>query len=400
MSERIYPPEPPFPGPPPPEPPPRCDIDIEAIKFNHDTSSLTSDAMNIRKNKNEDVEIPEWKKGENDPKDSPAAYAIKETENEQITIEAKFTIDPPTIKQAKIKAEGGGILGKIEPTVVEFENGVSKPEYVSFELKNHTIGKNGIVRKDIEWRWKYICYCDIKWRDMRTTKHRIYVVLEEPPSPWMQAVASDKNPWTDALDKACVIASGKKSKLAASTAITKHIYSKYGLAYDIWWGAGHYSSGYGNFDLTAWLNNFVNGKIVNCYDCAASLAALGNVVGCDLTYQFHGPFGYLNIVVPIGRGRCNNPFYGSSGTKPIMGKDDASRTYFGNHAYTKMDRKVFDATMQGDYSRIHHPEPLSVPFWLINRMQNEYERKVIDISTPAEKAADQGTPQPQNMTIR
>ena len=36
---------------------------IEAIKFNHDSSSATHDALNIRANSTTFVTVPEWQKG-------------------------------------------------------------------------------------------------------------------------------------------------------------------------------------------------------------------------------------------------------------------------------------------------------------------------------------------------
>ena len=38
-------------------------MDVDAIKFNHDTSSAISGAMNIRKNASQSVSIPEWRNG-------------------------------------------------------------------------------------------------------------------------------------------------------------------------------------------------------------------------------------------------------------------------------------------------------------------------------------------------
>jgi hypothetical protein len=53
---------------------------LEAIKFNHDQSSATGDAFNIRRNDTEQVNVPEWRRGISvKPEDSPAAYAIRET---------------------------------------------------------------------------------------------------------------------------------------------------------------------------------------------------------------------------------------------------------------------------------------------------------------------------------
>ena len=52
-------------------------------------------------------------------------------------------------------------------------------------------------------------------------------------------------------------------------------------------------------------------------------------------------------MLPIGRGKCNNPFYGSWANDPVRGEDDATRSGFGNHAYTKLaGQNNYDACMK------------------------------------------------------
>ncbi len=121
-----------------------CDLKLAAISFNHDTNGLTGDAINVRKNFTTTVAPPEWTPAVTSAADSPAAYAIAETQGHKITIKAKFTISPWGATQAEIKADGGGVLGGLDPQIVNFANGVSVPEFVSFELGHHTIGNDGI----------------------------------------------------------------------------------------------------------------------------------------------------------------------------------------------------------------------------------------------------------------
>ncbi len=87
---------------------------------------------------------------------------------------------------------------------------------------------------------------------------------------------------------------------------------------------------------------------------------------------------------PVGRGRCNNPFYGDTGPNflsscpplstigAVTGKDDICRSTFSNHAYGKMSGKVYDSCM-----KIRNG-------WLINLSQAAYANTVIDESTLAE----------------
>jgi hypothetical protein len=124
------------------------------------------------------------------------------------------------------------------------------------------------------------------------------------------------------------------------------------------------------------------------------------------------------MVLPIGRGQCNNPFYGCWSNDPVRGVDDATRTGFGNHAYTKLaGQNNYDACMKrwltwleqllltivyfivwlillvlslGQVDRFDLLERASG--WLVNLTQGEYNAETIDVSTPAEAAAAGGTP--------
>jgi len=38
-------------------------VQLEAIKFNHDSASATHDALNVRRNATQFVTVPEWQRG-------------------------------------------------------------------------------------------------------------------------------------------------------------------------------------------------------------------------------------------------------------------------------------------------------------------------------------------------
>jgi len=295
-----------------------CDLKLVAISFNHDTSALTMDAMNVRKNFATAISAPEWTAGKTAPTDSPAAYAIKETHGQTITVKAKFTISPTSATQAEIKAEGGGVLGALDPQTVAFSGGVSVPEFVSFELRHHTIGNDGIKLEDITWNWKYRCCGGCEWEPLATTHHRIYVVLEEPKLPWKQQPSpSDQNPWTEALDYACVWAGGKKTRDDAATAITEAVNSSLGLVYDNALGASHYTSAnLAIFELTQFIAYLKNGTglghIVNCTDCATITTTFSNLVGCDLHASKMGSYFDLTPFRGIGAATFGCPGFGCS----------------------------------------------------------------------------------------
>ena len=294
-----------------------CDLKLVAISFNHDKNSLTADAMNVRRNFATAITAPEWTTGTTLATDSPAAYAIKETQGNKITIKAKFTIFPKKAK-AEIKADGGGVLGSIDPQLVTFLNGVSVPEFVSFDLSHQTIGADGIKLEDITWDWKFRCCGGAKWEPLQTTHHRIYIVLEEPTLAWKQQPFPDtQNPWTEALDYACAWAAGTKNRDDAAAAITQQINANLGLAYDMAAGASHYTSNFlAIFELTQFLAYLKNGTglgpIVNCTDCATITTTFSNLVGCDLHASKMGSGFALTPIKGIGQPGFGCPNWGCS----------------------------------------------------------------------------------------
>ena len=344
----------------PSDPDSACRIWITHIKFNYDQTRLANDAFNIRIDRLHDVPVPEWDRSKVLAADSPAAYALKETTRQQVYIEARFQIDPPhPDRDGRVKASGGGILGAIDPIAIHFVNGISRDtshpgdqQYVRIPLNHRSF--SAITRKDIRWDWFYECPHSNTWVPMNvSTRHRIYVVLEQPPNPWSQT-NPQVYPWTKALDYAIIDANtmGLNDSSEAAARIVQHVNGE-PLQYDIWHGSPKYYAGFfgsGTFDIDGWLAGFTHGPIVNCYDCAAAVTTFSDAVGCQLSYQFHQPFGVLDPVYPIGRGLCNNPFYGSSGPPnnvPLVGLDDAGRTGFGNHAYSKQAGNNYDACMRG-----------------------------------------------------
>ena len=310
-----------------------CKVGVAAISFNHDTASMSADAFNVRRNFKDAVSVPEWTPGKTQPTESPAAYAIEETLGHTITIQAKFTISTTDCTHAEIRAEGGGILGAVDAQVVAFSGGVSLPELVSIPLRNQTIALGGIRLEDITWTWQYRCPGETSWQLMETTRHRIYVVLEKPTLPWQQQPFSyDQNPWTDALDYACVWARGKTTRDDAAAAITRTINGKLGLIYDISAGTPQYIplqfGAPSVFELTKFLDYVKTGKglgrIVNCNDCATITTTFANLVGCDLHASVIGWGFVLTPVKVIGHDDFGCPEWGCSFRfHEVAWKDDA-----------------------------------------------------------------------------
>lgn len=407
---------------------------LRAITFNHDLISATTSALNIRKNKDFETALPEYDSAI--PRTAPeqcAAYSIAATRNQAVFVRCSFAMSTGAPASVEIRASGGGVLGKLDAQAAHVPAGANVS--VDFPLSQRSFSSIG--RHDVTWQWEWRDSGGGSWQPLVNTSHRIYLLLTTPGAPWTQTFANKRNPWTDLLDHVCVIAAGKTSEMAASIAMAKAIFSNYSLRYDIQTGADRYGFGgtSGSFRMTQWIANVLNGTppaiplfcsgtaeqynnnwIINCYDAAASLALMSKAVGARLDYYFHQPFGYLRFVVPIGRGRCNNPFYGCTSNDPVRGADDTTRDRFGNHAYTKApSSNNFDACMKrylGWFERLI----LTILYflvwliilifslgtvnrfdlfdraqgWLVNLAQAEYNTATIDTSTPAEAAAASG----------
>ena len=405
-------------------------LTLKTITFNHDLFSANTSALNIRRNKDLEIPIPEYDAAApRTAAESCAAYAKQETTAQNVFVRVEITNTGGGNPHFEVGAQGGGVLGALDPQAVDFTGG-AVTKTVDFPLNHRNFGS--VIRQDATWNWEFRQQGNPNWSALVNTSHRIYVVLKAPPAPWTQAVGDKRNPWTDLLDFCCVIAGGSQTAAQATEAITKDVHTSYPLRYDIVTGApryGFFQTGT-SFQLTNWINYvlkvnapanpvFCNGSaeqyknfwIVNCYDCAASAALMAKSVGADSDYYFHSPFGYLRYVLPIGRGKCNNPFYGCFGNNPAVGPDD-QRTGFGNHAYQKLSGvKNYDACMREWISplfkfilillwliiliitlgMVNNKSLLNrAGGWLVDLLQADYNLRTIDTSQPFEASAAAG----------
>lgn len=276
---------------------------LEAIKFNHDPDSATTDAFNIRRNETQPVIQPEWRSGITlNPEDSPAAYARDVTNGKTLTIQAKFRCTDSAIASVKVRALDGhqvlrsvvmvNVLGEVCPEEVVFTNGES--DFAIFELTKVRIQDVGVSVSDTIWRWQFSVNSGA-WTDFATTTHRIYTVLAMPTRPWQpdSSVSSNtQQPWTEVLDYACRWAASATSVPQAAKLVTEQVN---GLGS----GLVHYdnpqsgSTGFtidsppsfdcGDFLLLLRGQPHLRGSGVNCDDCAAFVATFANILGCDLS---------------------------------------------------------------------------------------------------------------------
>jgi hypothetical protein len=330
-------------------------MELTGIKFNYGQSTGTVNALSIRQNFTTDVAVPEWVKGKTLAKSSPVAYSITAVAGKIVTIQASFAADPGTPATVDVRADGGGILGAIDPTTINLKGGVSAPEFVTLSLTHHQIGPSGILKQDVQWDWFYKS-TDGTWVPMGSSSHRVYVLLDTPFLPWLQPPTPPASvtqlPWVDALEQSCVWAGGKLNPLDAASAVTQAVNSNLGLTYDVSHGASKYTQALGPsswFLCTAFLA-FINrqpegkGNVVNCTDCATIVTSFANLLGCQLAAAvMAGPGGFLcNKIIAIGGGTVwNYPF------------PPANRFAYHEVAWTgafKHGDQIFDACLQADHS--------------------------------------------------
>lgn len=171
----------------------------------------------------------------------------------------------------------------------------------------------------------------------------LFVVLNTPAKFYGPGV------WTEALRFLIkrVKLTGCKDDAEVTKKITAYCHTSHGVRYDTLNGESNFglTNQGGSFQLLSYINKEPSKKsIVNCYDQAAAVQSLAGAVGCLVKWIFMYPYGYINTTNLVGVGPCNNPFFETNGTPPLM-KDrfSAERTAFNNHAFVSTMDKILDA---------------------------------------------------------
>jgi hypothetical protein len=363
-------------------------VEVTNIKFNHDTGASANDALNIRQDYSTQFDISdgEWIKG-------GASIPVCYTTNKAVTAKARFTVQPAGITSADIWAvstDSGGSLGDVAKTNVTFSGGVSSPEYVTFQISGTT---PTAIKKTVvdawQWRMENINGSATPECDLNISgTHTVYTILNEPVAPWDNAVGSEKNAWTKALDSVIANAAcgGDSAASNALSHIAQHLHTGHGLTYDtgdvVTGEAGRPKYASSNLGGTMNLSGYIDksstlygtaGNVINCYDQASGVCTFGRLLGVSVTYRYMSPFGYINSVNLVGEGNCNNPFYPLTTGSKITGPDEVApvRSGFGNHAFTSFGGYVFDSCA-GPH--------------LGTRTETQYVADTVDSSTPAEAA--------------
>ena len=287
-------------------------MELVAIAFNHDSNASRNDALNIRRDGDEFVAVPEWQRGQSAP--SPAAYSIANTRGRTITIKVRLSAPeraggsaqvravpapPPTLSlglpplQAATVNElwtyNAGALGRVGAREVAFDSG-GDSGFVAFELLDPLFHHRGVGTFHVAWAWQYRVGSGRVWLPLTTTQHRVYSLLAVPTAPWEQQpydVFNTQLPWSSVLDWATFWAAGAQDDVTAASAVTSGVFAQGGrsITYGCQFSSpSRYS--YPVFDCTSFLARLAGfpgyGIFVNCSDCATFASTFANALGCDL----------------------------------------------------------------------------------------------------------------------
>lgn len=298
----------------------RTVYEVSAIQFNFHVGSITNDGLNIRRSYSTQAPSPSWQKGVSVTyADSPVAYAIKETLGNTLAI--RVSLKANGTSGAYIRATGGGLLGGVKERFISFDaNGLSG--YETFDLENPTFHAYGVGAYNVAWRWQWRLTPSDTWRDIFTTRHRMFVILEKPTLPWVQTSGSTSLPWTDALEIACNWAKGATTRDAAAGLVTEGYNGCGKVSYDTTSGSTFY--GWISYNLTQMINRLNGGpglgSKVNCTDSANTVSTFANLLGCDLWQSRMGSSFDLNPIIAIGYNTWAIPFWGGFGYHEVAWK--------------------------------------------------------------------------------
>ena len=297
----------------------------------------------------------------------------------------KFGTTSSLLTSAKIRAENADVAG--EKCLKSFgEKSVAflgrTTDYIEFAMSGTMLQKMFLSNSEtLKWIASEInshAMSEVSFYE--TGSHKVYVILDNPVAPWSNSGLNNQNAWTDALDFvistiSCV---NKSADTDVLQQITRYLFQNHGLTYETRNGSPKYAipaNNKVNCNLTGYINKS-KGNIINCYDQAAGVVALGSLSGISVSCRYMAPFGYINATSLVGVGTCNNPFFKGDGClnhQPVVGEDSIYpyRTGFGNHMFSVKNGYVYDACVKP---------------YLGESTYSQYISASIDASTSAEAA--------------
>lgn len=289
------------------------------------------------------------------------AFALIPTANQRLTISVVFTVSDPegpgTSPTAWIRARAldpaRAVLGHVREQQVAFPPGGGDIP-VQMTLDQPAFHQKGVGRYDVLWTWEVRFEGDGDWIVFQQTRHVAFITLDVPGSPWTQdlnPLAGRSWPWTRALDAACIWASAVKQQGTNSNTARKKVTKRVEAAVHALGNVGlvRYHSmstlvigpGDGTYEASKFLD-VVEGAadnlplLMNCEDCAITVAVFANLLGADahlLSVDRPGSL-HLNAFKRIGDSEIFSSLFGFHDIA-VRGSESSAQ--------------VFDATLQPNW---------------------------------------------------
>src|SRR5947209_1935177 len=304
-------------------------LELQSISFNHPADASTKCSLNIRRNFNDIVRMPEWSRTANVVRSLEAAYVIgrvlEDFSNLTLRVSLQSTdnsLQAATVRAVSRHSTEQDNFGDVVAKRVQFPD-AGAPVIVDFNLTNSQLLALGVNAYNVVWDWQFSPTGNAgDFQSFDESRHKIYAVLARPTLPWTHSVDDDQLPWAEVLDWACKWAQGAQDVDEAATLITKNVFGLGHVMVDIdeaggqsplieydcpHSGAHHYID-IGIFRCSRFLKRLKlsqsDGPFINCDDCAAIVSTFANILGCDLAQVMMGrgpqdPFN-LNPTILIG----------------------------------------------------------------------------------------------------
>jgi hypothetical protein len=236
------------------------------------------------------VPLPEWRQGRNKKaEDSPVLYVKGALETGAVSILGKFHVaSGGGAFILRATANKGGIFGDVAEFRVDF--GIGGDQFVSIPLKVQHLPA-GVYKKEQVWVWTFRRAETQKWIRVDETRHKIFVILDSPGSPWMAARHNSLAwPWTTALESVCEWAEGATTADEATAKICLKLLAK-GKGRDRWFiyeldKTFNYFVEHGYFQFQQALAVISGDRLafhnVNCVDAASLVVTFANLIGARL----------------------------------------------------------------------------------------------------------------------
>lgn len=289
-------------------------VQLESIQF----SQLNGNgALSLRHNYQQSLVVPEW----TPTASNPVLYAFTAFSTEKPNVVLTLTADN-TIPRAWIRSSGGGKLGIVQATPVDFIQGQAV-----VTVKVSGFSYNAVAIDTVTWIWEY-SVDGVTWSSLGRSEHRVYLAVATPSTPWQPRGNSQSKQisWADLLEVACHWAQGAHTTEEVVAMVTAAVNSQLGFQYDTKSGCSNYSDNLNvNISKLLMFINSNNGpRVVNCSDCAAIVSTVANALGADIDaivmsskQFFNGQLGHFacNKIQAIGfTGDWSYPFANAQGT--------------------------------------------------------------------------------------